>query len=136
MITDTASKTFSSKSLGSCSTILHFRASKSMTRTCSQIMSPWVDVLSSSNTRNRNGFVLLVIGQTIASSRFKLYAVRLITSAGRCPDCSLPLVGSKSTQMMLPCFTAFHDLPVHPNHPSHIYQVRYRNLLNTNQAFF
>lgn len=136
IITDTACRTFSSRSLGICSTTSHFLANKSITRTCSQITSPCVCVLLSSKTWKRRGLTLLVIGQIIARSRFWLYAVWLITTAGRCPACSLPFVGSKSTQMISPCFTAVHGLSVRPNLPNHIGQAHHHSLQDTSQASF
>ena len=117
-------------------TVLHWRANKSITRICSQTISPCVCVLSSNKTRRRKGLVLLVMGQIMARSRVWLYLVWLITTAGRYPACSLPFVGSKSTKIMSPCFKTVHALSARLNFPNHICQARRHNPQDTSQEFF
>jgi hypothetical protein len=73
-----------------------------MLRTWLIRISPMIGRPAGKTTLVGNGRTRDVIGQTTARPVFSVKPADEITSAGRRPDCSLPLVGSNSVQIKSP----------------------------------
>ena len=107
--------TFSQKLTGTISAKVAFLPCQSKLPIWSARIAPQMEqVPSEITTSNGYHLILEVMGHIIASPERALYDSRDSTSAGRLPDCSRPVCGSKSSQIISPLrgmyFTISHFL--------------------------